>query len=248
MTEHISGHYRSRRRRMRQLRRRRVVGVSTLIVCAGLIAHQVASSSPASSAQSLPKVDPTATSKPFTPVMPVEGQSAPKGQRAPGSQPGSQPGSGSHGHVTVADGLVPDGVTVLDDGYPAVSKLDPDLLVALRAAAADAAGEGISFYVNSGWRSKAYQQQLLDEAISKYGSQAEAARWVATPQTSPHVSGDAVDIGKNEAAAWLTRNGAAYGLCRIYANEPWHFELREGAAARGCPLMYADPTHDPRMQ
>jgi hypothetical protein len=25
-------------------------------------------------------------------------------------------------------------------------------------------------------------------------------------------------------------------------------ELRPGAADRGCPRMYADPTHDPRMQ
>ena len=32
----------------------------------------------------------------------------------------------------------------------------------------------------------------------KYGSEAEAARWVATPDTSAHVSGDAVDIGPSE--------------------------------------------------
>ena len=60
--------------------------------------------------------------------------------------------------------------------------------------------------------------------------------------------GDAVDIGPATATAWLSRHGAAYGLCQIYANEPWHFELRPGAADHGCPPMYADPTHDPRMQ
>jgi hypothetical protein len=62
------------------------------------------------------------------------------------------------------------------------------------------------------------------------------------------VSGDAVDIGPSGAAAWLSAHGAEYGLCRIYGNEPWHFELRPEAIDHGCPAMYADPTHDPRMQ
>jgi zinc D-Ala-D-Ala carboxypeptidase len=129
-----------------------------------------------------------------------------------------------------------------------VGNLDPALAGALRRAATDAASDGVEFYVKSGWRSPEYQQQLLDEAISKYGSEAEAARWVATPETSPHVSGDAVDIGPSAATAWLSEHGADYGLCQIYGNEPWHFELRPEAVDHGCPPMYADPTHDPRMQ
>ena len=147
-----------------------------------------------------------------------------------------------------ADGVVPDGVTVFDDQFPAVANLDPTLLRALRQAATDAAGDGVEFFVNSGWRSPAYQEQLLDEAISEYGSEEEAARWVATPKTSAHVSGDAVDIGPSDAAAWLSEHGAEYGLCQIYGNEPWHYELRPGAIDHGCPAMYADPTQDPRMQ
>jgi zinc D-Ala-D-Ala carboxypeptidase len=71
---------------------------------------------------------------------------------------------------------------------------------------------------------------------------------VATPATSPHVSGDAVDVGPSAAAAWLSEHGAAYGLCQIYGNEPWHYELRPEAVTRTCPATYADPTHDPRMQ
>jgi D-alanyl-D-alanine carboxypeptidase len=71
---------------------------------------------------------------------------------------------------------------------------------------------------------------------------------VATGTTSAHVSGDAVDIGPARAAAWLSAHGAAYGLCRIYGNEPWHFELRRKAVAHGCPPMYADATQDPRMR
>ncbi|MGH1563284.1 M15 family metallopeptidase [Mumia sp. DW29H23] len=145
-------------------------------------------------------------------------------------------------------GRVPDGVTVFDDGYAAVARLDPDLLAALREAATDAADEGITIVVNSGWRSAAYQEQLLDEAVSEYGTTAEAARWVATPETSPHVSGDAVDVGPSEAASWLADHGASYGLCQVYANEPWHYELRPDAVDEGCPRRYADPTHDPRMQ
>ena len=82
----------------------------------------------------------------------------------------------------------------------------------------------------------------------KYGSEAEASRWVATPSTSAHVSGDAVDIGPSGAAAWLSEHGAEYGLCQIYGNESWHYELRPEAIDHGCPAMYADPTHDPRMQ
>ncbi len=112
----------------------------------------------------------------------------------------------------------------------------------------DAADDGIAVTVDSGWRTPEHQQQLLDEAIVKYGSQAEAARWVATPNRSAHVSGDAVDIGPAEATAWLSANGARYGLCQIYGNEPWHYELRTDAGEQGCPPLYADPTHDPRMQ
>jgi hypothetical protein len=136
---------------------------------------------------------------------------------------------------------------VIDDGTPGVANLDPVLLDALRRAATDAAADGIILRVQSGWRSPEHQERLLREAVLRYGSEAEAARWVATPETSLHVSGDAVDVGPPDAAAWLSARGAAYGLCRIYANEPWHYELRPGARDHGCPPAYADPTHDPRM-
>jgi zinc D-Ala-D-Ala carboxypeptidase len=152
------------------------------------------------------------------------------------------------GPLGPADGVVPDGASVFDDDLPAVARLDPRLLRALRRAATDAAQDGVELQVNSGWRSREYQEKLLDEAVEKYGSEAEAARWVATPDTSAHVSGDAVDIGPADGAAWLSVHGAGYGLCQIYSDEPWHFELRPGAADHGCPAMYADPTHDPRMQ
>jgi len=146
------------------------------------------------------------------------------------------------------DGAVPDGTTVFDDEVPGVANLDADLLGGLRQAATDAADDGVQFYVDSGWRSPEYQEHLFQEAVSKYGSEEEAARWVASPNTSAHVSGDAVDIGHSDAAAWLSEHGAQYGLCQIYANEPWHYELRPEAVGHGCPAAYADAAHDPRMQ
>jgi zinc D-Ala-D-Ala carboxypeptidase len=135
-----------------------------------------------------------------------------------------------------------------NEDRPGVANLDPDLRGALRRAATEASEHGVELSVDSGWRSPEYQARLFREAVSKYGSEEEASRWVATPDTSAHVSGDAVDIGPPGGAAWLSEHGAEYGLCQIYANEPWHYELRSEAVDHGCPPTYADPTHDPRMQ
>jgi hypothetical protein len=152
------------------------------------------------------------------------------------------------GPITQADGVLPDGVTVFDSQYPGIANLKADLQRALRDAATDAAAAGIVFYVKSGWRSAEYQNQLLRQAVSEYGSEEEASRWVATAQTSTHVSGDAVDLGPLAATTWLSTHGAQYGLCQIYRNEPWHYELRFNAVDHGCPRMYGDAAHDPRMQ
>jgi D-alanyl-D-alanine carboxypeptidase len=170
-------------------------------------------------------------------------------QAAASSAPSFSGGATAHadGAVTQADGVLPDGVTVFDSRYPGVANLKPDLLRALRDAATDAAAAGIQFYVKSGWRSAEYQNQLLRQAVSEYGSEKEAARWVATAETSPHVSGEAVDVGPFETMTWLSAHGARYGLCQIYRNEPWHYELRPTAIDRGCPRVYADPRQDPRM-
>jgi zinc D-Ala-D-Ala carboxypeptidase len=175
------------------------------------------------------------------------GSQLPASMSSTGVLPKAVPRHDVRAALDEADGAVPDGTTVFDDQVPGVANLDPDLRAALRSAATDAADDGVEFLVDSGWRSAAYQERLLQEAVSKYGSEEDAARWVATPNTSPHVSGEAVDLG-SDAASWLSEHGAEYGLCQIYANEPWHYELRPGATGHGCPIMYADPTHDPRME
>jgi zinc D-Ala-D-Ala carboxypeptidase len=201
----------------------------------------------AATAAALGQLPASMSSRALTPTV-VAGGDHRKALGEPGAPPGDRGVLRDDGALGEADGAVPDGTTVFDDDVPGVANLDSDLLSALREAATDAEDDGVEFLVDSGWRSAAYQEQLLQEAISKYGSEAEAARWVATPDTSPHVSGDAVDIGPSDADTWLSDHGAEYGLCQIYANEPWHYELRPEAVDQGCPDMYDDPTHDPRME
>lgn len=146
---------------------------------------------------------------------------------APSSDPESQ-------------GELPNRVTAFDEQYSGVTNIDPALLQALREASTAAAAEGITVYVNSGWRSTEYQEQLYREAVAQYGSEEEASRWVATADSSAHVSGNAVDVGDVDATSWLSQFGATYGLCQSYENEPWHYELRPAATTEGCPTMSSD--------
>ena len=225
---------------------RRIPGtlVAGLVVVIAAIAaasgYQVLAPSSWTTAPTVGVGRPASTAAPSPDVGPSASTAAP---------PVDVPPRGGHrGPLGEADGAVPDGTTAFDDAVPGVANLDPALLDALRRAATDAAGDGIGLQVTSGWRSPAYQDQLLREAVSEYGSEEEAARWVATADTSLHVSGDAVDIGPSAARAWLSDHGDDYGLCQVYGNEPWHFELRPEATGHDCPPMYADPTQDPRMQ
>ncbi|MFC8723249.1 M15 family metallopeptidase [Kitasatospora sp. NPDC057198] len=139
-----------------------------------------------------------------------------------------------------ADGELPTGTSVaVDADLPALRGLDPALLAAVRAAAADARARGVDLRITSGWRSPAYQQRLLDDAVTRYGTLDLARRYVNTPERSTHVSGRAVDVGPTDAADWLGRNGARYGLCQVYANEMWHFELLT-APGGTCPEQLPD--------
>jgi hypothetical protein len=127
----------------------------------------------------------------------------------------------------------------LDTGDPSIAHLDPDLLTALQAAVRAARDDGVSMSVTSGWRSRQHQQRLYDEAVATYGSEEEARRYVATPDTSAHVTGDAVDIGPTDADSWLSQHGADYGLCQTFANEMWHFELARTPGGT-CPELLPD--------
>lgn len=141
--------------------------------------------------------------------------------------------------VAAGDGSLADGqiLTPFDVQNPAVGRLDPQLLTAIQQAATAASAGGITMTITSGWRAPEFQQRLLDNAITQYGSFAAARQYVQTPEASKHVIGEAVDVGGVGADQWLMANGARFGLCRIYANELWHFELATDAAGNCPPLL-----------
>lgn len=101
--------------------------------------------------------------------------------------------------------------------------------------------DGVELRVSSGRRTAAHQRRLYEEAIAKYGSPAAARRWVLPPEESAHVRGEAVDVAPPAGAEWLHRNGVRFGLCRRYANEPWHFERLAGAKGSVCPPLEEHP-------
>lgn len=135
----------------------------------------------------------------------------------------------------VADGYLAQPVA-LDSRTPAVVNLDPALGAAIRQAADAAAADGVRFEVTSGWRTTQYQRWLLEDAARKYGSVEVALQWVAPPDRSHHVTGDAVDIGPLDAQTWLIERGSEWGLCQIYGNERWHFELATVPGGE-CPAL-----------
>ncbi len=142
--------------------------------------------------------------------------------------------------VDPGDGSAPpDGhtMTPFDVQYAAVGRLDPALLSAIQSAATAAGADGITMTITSGWRSPEFQWRLLDNAIQTYGSYAAARQYVQTPEASKHVTGQAIDVGGQGADQWLITNGSRFGLCRIYANELWHFELATDADGRCPPLL-----------
>ncbi|HTI73459.1 MAG TPA: M15 family metallopeptidase [Mycobacterium sp.] len=135
-------------------------------------------------------------------------------------------------------GWIPDGQTLspFDMSNPAIANLDPALLTAVQNAARAAADQGIDVRINSGWRSTGFQQRLFDDAVRTYGSADIARQFVASPEVSKHVVGQAVDIAPVDADKWLIRNGIPFGLCQIYANEIWHFELAVDSQGNCPPL------------
>ncbi len=239
----------------RRQRRRAVLAAAVVIVAAIMLVGRYGHPFLEARSSPTPSLLATSSSAPSSPPAALSpagtaqtSASAISPTRTSDARPaGAQPPRAHHDARGERSGAGPDGTAALDDDVPTVVNLDHDLLSALRRAATDAAREDVSVTVTSGWRSRADQNRLFGEAIAEYGSAAEAARWVAPPGTSPHETGNAVDLGPSAATTWLARHGALYGLCQIYRNEPWHYELRPDAVDHGCPTMYADPTQDPRM-
>ena len=142
-------------------------------------------------------------------------------------------------------GNVPLGVDGPDEatGSTRATGLDADLAARLAAARKAAAAEGIDLEVTSGWRSAQHQRRLFREAVAEHGSRSEASRWVLPPHRSAHVRGLAIDVGPADAMAWLEAAGAEFGLCRVYENEPWHFEPLTDPGG-SCPDLRPDGSVD----
>jgi zinc D-Ala-D-Ala carboxypeptidase len=140
--------------------------------------------------------------------------------------------------VDTWNGWLPDGRTFspFDTVSQPVTRLDPLLLKAVQDATRAAAAQGVTIALSSGWRSRGFQQRLFADAVRQYGSVELAQQFVASPDTSKHVIGGAVDVTGAGASDWLIRNGAQFGLCQIYANENWHFELAVDGEGRCPPL------------
>jgi D-alanyl-D-alanine carboxypeptidase len=140
--------------------------------------------------------------------------------------------------VDTWNGWLPDGRTFspFDIVSQPVTRLDPLLLRAIQDATRTAAAQGVNITLTSGWRSRGFQQRLFTDAVRQYGSVDVAQQFVASPDGSKHVLGEAVDVTGTGASDWLIRNGAQFGLCQIYANENWHFEIAVDDNGRCPPL------------
>ena len=129
-------------------------------------------------------------------------------------------------------------------------ELNPQLLIRFTAAKAAAAKDGQKIYIASGFRTLERQKYLFAAAVKKYGSESEAAKWVAPPYVSHHPWGIAIDVNyPNEpvGAGWLEINGATFGLCRVYENEWWHFEPSI-APGGTCPALLPNATLTAQLQ
>jgi len=120
-----------------------------------------------------------------------------------------------------------------------VIDIHPLLLARFTVAQSFARADGVELILTSGYRSLERQQMLFDREVQIRGSETEAAKWVLPPQFSHHPKGLAIDVnypGDQVGAYWLETNGSRFGLCRVYANEWWHFE---GVIAPGgtCPAL-----------
>jgi D-alanyl-D-alanine dipeptidase len=125
----------------------------------------------------------------------------------------------------------------ITDANGAAAELHPLLLTRFSVAQSFARADGVELLLTSGFRSLSRQQMLFDREVVIRGSETEAAKWVLPPKFSNHPRGLAIDVNYpdgREEALWLERNGSRFGLCRVYANEWWHFE---GVIAPGqaCP-------------
>ena len=135
-------------------------------------------------------------------------------------------------------------------------QVDVRIYDSLMRMLSDGASEGYYMVVVEAYRTEAEQESLMDEKVSSYVDEGYpkiiakqvAKSWVATPGTSEHQLGIAVDINPDyqksgrEVYDWLAENAHEYGFILRYPedkvhitgiqNEPWHYRyVGEQAAA-----------------
>jgi len=109
-----------------------------------------------------------------------------------------------------------------------------------------AASENVTLILISGFRSVAYQRQLIERKLSRGQTLEQILRVSAAPGYSEHHTGRAIDIGtpgcksleeefeSTGAFRWLQLNSARFGFFMTYPRfnlhrivyEPWHWLYR----------------------
>ncbi|MGW0662036.1 D-alanyl-D-alanine carboxypeptidase family protein [Streptodolium elevatio] len=170
------------------------------------------------------------------------------------ASPGPSGSSTSGTGTARPPGAVPAPATTMtvrcDDGaeggdIPEPDATNPDKLAsgarsAYRTVEDKMADAGIDLSLRSGARSYDHQKLLWETEVACKGSEAAARKRVLPPDESSHVKGTAIDIAPKAAQTWLEKNGAQYGWCRTYDNEPWHFEYA-ASHKKGCPPRAPHP-------
>lgn len=118
--------------------------------------------------------------------------------------------------------------------------LRSDVVTAWQQAVAAGKRNGITLCLNDGKRSRAQQQAQFDDYAARYGEDV-ARQLVLPPEKSAHVVGIAVDAQPADAYQWLQSTKGSLGFCRIYDNEPWHFEYNPAYRTEGCPARLPEP-------
>lgn len=122
----------------------------------------------------------------------------------------------------------------------ATTGLRSDAVAAWTATVAAAKAAGVTLCLNDGKRSRAQQQAQFDTYVKEYGEEV-AKQLVLPPDKSAHVIGIAIDVQPAAGYQWLQDTAGSLGFCRIYDNEPWHFEYHPGYAPEGCPKRLPAP-------
>lgn len=143
------------------------------------------------------------------------------------------------------DNPLPDDFTVSTVEVSSGELVDERILQPLDEMFTAARAAGYAPFVRSGFRTRAEQEQILQERIAAYQAEGmsaalaerEARTWVAAPGTSEHELGLAVDIndqnGDENLYSWLDAHAHEFGFIQRYppekssitgiSHEPWHY-------------------------